>query len=377
MMSHKVRQGKMIIKSNQPDRDNKTDINREARHRHPQGNSPTYSGIPSSTPWTRQTLRNVRTPSTIMWGEMGTNDGGLNINIQPAQKPRKLQELTYSSIRAFQAEFRLYHLESKGQATLYGHISEKMVTVIDSLLGTNNRYAHLLGHGRECVPDLPEFFRREYPWLHTPQREHWEDLLEALKELRPEGGSFTLRSFEHLMAMGEECNLHFAFETKASGEDTYMDKLLDNERKVDWKFLSDKQKGAYFKLLIRGVGSRGSSGFNVSRRSRTYEEDCKRIEIMKNQAMLEVHTFASSRRFTDWVIQYLHEMRAKIAQASIYEGWIQGERRRESRGDHFRRRDEYAREDKQSNNNSRHANSNGDMHRRRDKGNRHEFTAEI
>jgi hypothetical protein len=83
--------------------------------------------------------------------------------------------------------------------------------------------------------------------LHTPQRDHWEDLLEALKELRPEGGSFTLRSFEHLMAMGEECNLHFSFETKASGEDTYMDKLLENERKVDWKFLSDKQKGAYFK----------------------------------------------------------------------------------------------------------------------------------
>jgi hypothetical protein len=182
----------MARKSNQPDGDDKTEINREAWHRHPQGNSPTYSGFPSSTPWTRQALRNVRTPSTIMWGEMGTNDGGLNINIQPAQKPRKLQELTYPSIRAFQAEFRLYHLESKGQATLHGHISEKMVTVIDSLLGANNRYAHLLGHGREYVPDLPEFVRREYPWLHTPQRDHWEDLLEALKELRPEGGSFTL-----------------------------------------------------------------------------------------------------------------------------------------------------------------------------------------
>jgi len=141
-----------------------------------------------------------------------------------------------------------------------------MVSAIDSILGANRKYAHLLGHGREVhVPDLPEYTRREYPWLHTTRKDSWTELLEALKVLRPEGGSFTSRSFEHLLVMAEECFLDFAFETKSSGEDTYFDKLVDNERKVDWTLLTEKQKGAYFKLLIKGSGSRtqGYSGFNM------------------------------------------------------------------------------------------------------------------
>lgn len=35
-----------------------------------------------------------------------------------------------------------------------------------------------------------------------------------------------------MLVMTEECLLNFAFETKSSEEDTYFDKLLDNERKV-------------------------------------------------------------------------------------------------------------------------------------------------
>jgi hypothetical protein len=161
------------------------------------------------------------TPSTVVWSDTGSPDGTVNINIQPAQKPKKLQELSYQSLRTFQSEFLLYHVEAKGQATLHGHITDKMVTVIDSLLGANRKYAHLLGHGRGVsVPDLPEYTRREYPWLHTTSKEAWTDVLEALKVLRPEGGSFTLRSFEHLLVMAEECQLNFSFETKTSGEDT-------------------------------------------------------------------------------------------------------------------------------------------------------------
>ena len=131
-----------------------------------------------------------------------------------------------------------------------------------------------------------------------------------------------MRSFEHLLVMAEECQLNFSFETKTSGEDTYFDKLLENERKVEWTFLSDKQRGAYFKLLIKGSGSKNINymGWNVTKRSRTYEEDAARVEIMKTHAMLELHMFATTRKFTDWIIQYLDEMRSKIAQASIYQG---------------------------------------------------------
>jgi hypothetical protein len=107
----------------------------------------------------------------------------------PTKKPRKLTELTYQSLRTFLTEFRQYHLESKGQATLHGHISDKIVTVIDTILGTNRKYAYLLGHGHNvCVPDLTEEERRDYPWLHTSTKSEWTALVETLKVLRPEGG---------------------------------------------------------------------------------------------------------------------------------------------------------------------------------------------
>ena len=131
--------------NNNPRDDSHSEKRREVQQKEQRVQDPTFSGIPATTPWANQAYRNVRTPSTIMWGDMGTTEGGLNINIQPAQKPRKLQELNYQSVRAFQAEFRLYHLESKGQATLHGHISEKMVTVIGSLLGVlKSSYKRLL-----------------------------------------------------------------------------------------------------------------------------------------------------------------------------------------------------------------------------------------
>jgi hypothetical protein len=121
------------------------------------------------------------------------------------------------------------------------------------------------------------------------------------------------------MVLGEECQLRFALETKVSGEDTFMDKLLDNELKIDWSLLTDKQKGSFFKLLIRGTGAKNSqyTGFNVSTKSRDFEEDVARVETMKNHALLELHTFTSTRKFTDWIICYLEDMRSKIAQASV------------------------------------------------------------
>ena len=154
-------------------------------------------------------------------------------------------------------------------------------------------------------------------------RDSWTNILEALKVLRPKKGGLTLRSFDQIMVLAEECLLHFALETRASGEDTYVDKLLENERKIDWMLVTEKQKQAYFKLLIRGTGSTSAyPGFNASRRSRTYDADVLRMETMKTHAMLEVHNFRTTRKFTDWILNYLEEMRAKISEARMYNGDI-------------------------------------------------------
>ena len=98
-----------------------------------------------------------------------------------------------------------------------------MVTVIDSLRGANRKYAYLLSHDdRVCVPDLAIKERKEYPWLHMPVGEHWTQLMEALKVLRPEGGCYTLRSFGQLLVLAEECQLqlHGKLKTKSGEDDT-------------------------------------------------------------------------------------------------------------------------------------------------------------
>ena len=138
-----------------------------------------------------------------------------------------IAEITYDPrdvipVGNFFNEFTIYHLEVR-TATLHEHITKKIVTVIDSLLGANHKYSYLLGlHTYGKISELPEYVRRTYPWLHTANKDHWTELLEALKVLSPENGRYTLRSWEHLMVLGEECQLRFALETKVSGEDTYI-----------------------------------------------------------------------------------------------------------------------------------------------------------
>ena len=77
-------------------------------------------------------------------------------------------------------------------------------------------------------------------------------------------------------------------------------------------------------MLIKKTGAQNSQhvGFNVSTKPRSLVEDVARVETMKNHALLELHTFTSTRKFTDWIICYLEDMRSKIAHASNYQGQV-------------------------------------------------------
>ena len=110
-------------------------------------------------------------PTTTIWADPKvptTGGGGLNFNIQPVQtKPTRLQAVRYEDIKTFKHEFTYYHSETKGKATLHGHILESVVTIINTLIGAKREYRHLLGHGDVDVSRLPKATRALYPWLHT------------------------------------------------------------------------------------------------------------------------------------------------------------------------------------------------------------------
>ena len=101
--------------------------------------------------------------------------GGININIQPAQKPVKLANLRFSNVQKFKTEFTHYHEETKGQAPLKGHIEEDAVSMLDMLIGCHPEYHHLLCHGENVDVDrLSEEVRWTYPWLNTSRASIWE-----------------------------------------------------------------------------------------------------------------------------------------------------------------------------------------------------------
>jgi hypothetical protein len=74
---------------------------------------------------------------------------GMNFNIMGANKPKKLDRLTHEQIKRFKSDFTQYHHETNGQATLLGHISDDVISVIDSLLGAQPEHQHLLCHGED------------------------------------------------------------------------------------------------------------------------------------------------------------------------------------------------------------------------------------
>ena len=249
-------------------------------------------------------------------------DRGIYINTTPAQKPTKLTDIKFRRVQVFKWEFAHYQEETKGWTTLKGHLTEKAVSMIDSLIGSSPKYQHLLGHGTTVnVAELSEEERATYPWLNYSRPSDWGPLLDTVMKLRPEGGSYSLGAFEHAMALVETCQLDFSLDMDNSREDAYMDNILRIQRKVPWSDLTREKRYAFFTHLIKGserVG--GYEGLNVSPRSKEKLADQQRVETMKGTALLEATIFKTIREFVDWLYKYTERMRTSMATAMVFQG---------------------------------------------------------
>ena len=169
-------------------------------------------------------------PTAVMYGHNTNNQAGMSFNIMGANKPKKLEQLTHPNIKKFKSDFTNYHHETNGQATLQGHISDEVVAVIDSLLGAKEEYHYLLCHGGVEISYLSEEQRGLRPWLRTADPNNWGRLLEALLVLKPPGGAYQTQTYDHLMTRAEASHLNFAYDHQLSGEDKYIEKLLESDR---------------------------------------------------------------------------------------------------------------------------------------------------
>ena len=132
-------------------------------------------------------------------------------------------------------------------------MSDNVVAVIDSLLGAQEEHQHLLFHGDNVnVRFLHEDERASRPWLYTSDPKDWSRLLETLLLLKPAGGAYVAQTYENLIARAEETLANFAYDHNISGEDKYVEQLLDTERTCDLSQYTSEQIRSYFTLLIVG-----------------------------------------------------------------------------------------------------------------------------
>jgi hypothetical protein len=260
-----------------------------------------------------------------MYGHNTNNQAGMSFNIMGANKPKKLEQLTHPNIKKFKSDFTNYHHETNGQATLQGHISDEVVAVIDSLLGAKEEYHYLLCHGGVEISYLSEEQRGLRPWLRTADPNNWGRLLEALLVLKPPGGAYQTQTYDHLMTRAEASHLNFAYDHQLSGEDKYIEKLLESERVCSMAQFTNEQIRAYFSLLIVGSKVSGSQykGLNVHPKSRD-PQDVSRVEVMKEKAMLTLKNFKKTRQFVDWIILYISKLREAVSALESFQGKVTG-----------------------------------------------------
>jgi hypothetical protein len=112
--------------------------------------------------------------------------------------------------------------------------------------------------------------------------------------LKPSGGAYLSQTYENLLARAEETSINFAFDHTVSGEDKYVQDLLETDKTCDLSQYTAQQVKAYFSLLI--IGSKVSSykGLNVGSRSRD-PLDQSRVDVMREKAMLESKKFNNTR----------------------------------------------------------------------------------
>ena len=237
-----------------------------------------------------------------------------------ANKPRKLEALTHQNIKKFKSDFSHYHHETNGQATLMGHISDEIVAVIDSLLGAREEYRQLLCHDTDLMY-VTEAERLRRPWLERSAPQDWGKILEALLVLKPPSGAYQTQTYENLLARAETTFLNFAYDHQLTGEDKYIERLLESDKVCEVSQYTPEQIKAYFHLLIVGSKVPGSSykGFNVNPKSRD-PQDASRVEVMKEKAMLSIREFRKTRHFVDWVINYASRMREALSAVETFQG---------------------------------------------------------
>jgi hypothetical protein len=246
----------------------------------------------------------------------------MNFKIMGANKPKKLELLTHQHIKKFKSDFTHYFHETNGQAMLLGLISDEVVTIIDSLLGAQEEHRHLLCHGDDVeFTYLTEEQRAARPWLFTRNPQQWTSLLDTLLILKPAGGAFQTQTYEHLMARAEESIANFALDHLISGEDKYLERLLENDRVCELSQYDAQQVKSNFQFLIVGskVPSAQYKGFNVHPKSKD-PQDTQRIAVMKERAMLQLRNFKKTRHLVDWIVVYLSDLRKAVSSLEAFQG---------------------------------------------------------
>jgi hypothetical protein len=175
------------------------------------------------------------------------------------------------------------------------------------------------------VQFLNEDERAARPWLYSCDPKDWGKLLDTLLLLKPAGGAYVTQTYENLIARAEETTANFAYDHSISGEDSYVQQLLDTERTCDMSQFTSQQTKAYFTLLIVGSKVPGSNckGFNVSAKSKD-PQDHARVEVMKEKAMLDIQNIRTTRNLIDWVIKYMTKMRLAVSAMEAFQGKSNG-----------------------------------------------------
>ena len=145
-------------------------------------------------------------------------------------------------------------------------------------------------------------------------------------DTKPASGSFQQQTYEHLMARAEDSVANFALDYSISGEDKYIERLLETERVCELTAYDGQQIKSYFQYLITGskLPSAQYKGFNVSPKSKD-TMDASRITVMKERAMLQIRNFKKTRHLIDWIVNYMSDLRRAVSSLEAFQGRMAGQ----------------------------------------------------
>jgi hypothetical protein len=97
---------------------------------------------------------------------------------------------------------------------------------------------------------------------------------------------------------------------------------MEDAKRCELAKATTAQKKAYFNLLIGGSRVRGNNyrGFDVSPKSLDKAADRGRVDVLRTQALLQLSEFTSTRKFCDYIIEYLDKLRNVMSAAKTFQG---------------------------------------------------------